>query len=272
MPELPEVETVCRGIAPHLLNHRIHQVVIRETRLRWKVSSKKLHQHLTGQPIISIQRRAKYILIQVPNGFLVIHLGMSGTLRILPQATPIAKHDHFDCVMTNGKVLRFNDPRRFGSLLWGETLEDITPLQKLGPEPLGTAFNGRYLFQQAQRHRCAIKNFIMNNHIVVGVGNIYASESLFAAKIHPLTPAHQLTLPMAKRLCLAIQKVLTAAIAQGGTTLKDFCQSDGNPGYFSLDLKVYDRKNEPCLTCKSLIQTVRIGQRMSYFCPFCQIC
>ncbi|MBN9287696.1 MAG: DNA-formamidopyrimidine glycosylase [Gammaproteobacteria bacterium 39-13] len=270
MPELPEVETTCRGISPHLVNQTITQVIFRHKQLRWPIPIKALKDHLIDATITEVSRRAKYILIQVPTGTVVIHLGMSGTLRIVSATTPLRAHDHFDCILSSNKILRLNDPRRFGALLWLPNHHTLAQLENLGPEPLSTEFTATYLYQSAQKHRSPIKTFIMNQKVVVGVGNIYASESLFMAKIHPEYPANALSLTQYQDLHKAIQKVLGKAIKKGGTTLKDFCQSDGKPGYFSQELKVYDRQEEPCLSCQSPIHAIRLGQRSTYFCPRCQ--
>lgn len=270
MPELPEVETTCRGIAPHLLQQTIQDIIVREPRLRWPVAVSTLKKQLISQPILSITRRAKYIYIQVPTGYLLIHLGMSGTVRIVPKDTAVRKHDHFDCILNNGKMLRFNDPRRFGCLLWAKDPEQLPMISHLGPEPFDNTFNATYLLQKAATRKIAIKSFIMDSKIVVGVGNIYASESLFLAKINPFMSSCQLSAPQATLLCKAIKKTLKKAIQHGGTTLKDFCQSDGKPGYFRNELKVYGREHEACVTCHQPISAALIGQRMSYFCKQCQ--
>lgn len=270
MPELPEVETTCRGIAPHIIDQTITQLIIREKRLRWLIPSEILVKNLISQKVLSVTRRAKYIYIQVTTGYLIIHLGMSGTLQVFPANIPHRKHDHFECILKNGKVLRYNDPRRFGCILWAEDPTQLKIISTLGIEPFDKQFKGEYLYQKAIHRKISIKELIMHNQIVVGVGNIYASESLFLAGIHPLLPANQLTLVEAKKLCKAIQVILEKAITKGGTTLKDFYQSDGKPGYFSQQLKVYGREQEPCVNCKKKIQAIRIGQRMTYFCPKCQ--
>ncbi len=270
MPELPEVETTCRGIKPHLLKQTISKVIARHEQLRWPIEKKVLQKHLKNKPILEVSRRAKYILIRVPSGSLVIHLGMSGTLRIVDKKTALKKHDHFDCELSNDKVLRFNDPRRFGAILFSPFDEPLSLLATLGPEPLGKNFNAQYLHNKAQKHRCNVKAFIMNQRIVVGVGNIYANECLFLAKIHPEQSANTITEVQYERLFNAIQTILKAAIEKGGTTLKDFRQSDGKPGYFSQALSIYGREGLSCFHCKSIIQSNRIGQRATYFCPSCQ--
>ncbi len=272
MPELPEVEVTCQGIRPYLLNHAITQVVVRQPQLRWPVPTQALKKHLTDQPVLAITRRGKYIVIHVPSEHLIIHLGMSGNLRILPQDTAIRKHDHFDCLLSSGYVLRLNDPRRFGAILWTKgPLAEFPQLKKLGPEPFSAAFSAKYLQQIASKHKVPIKALIMNAASVVGVGNIYASESLFMAKINPQRPAHSLTDKDCVRLHKAIQKILANAIQKGGTTLKDFSQSDGKPGYFKQELKVYGRKDEPCKKCHTNIIGIQLGQRSTYYCPSCQV-
>jgi formamidopyrimidine-DNA glycosylase len=272
MPELPEVETTVRGIKPHLLRQSIQRVVVRHKQLRWPIPALTLQRILPNQTITNISRRAKYILIETTAGTLVIHLGMSGTLRLVAEATPLKKHDHFDCQMSDGVILRYNDPRRFGAILWaGKDLASLAVLKQLGPEPLSKAFHANYLLERAAMRRIPIKQFIMDGKIVVGVGNIYASESLFLAKIHPVMNSNKLTLIQAKALYKAITQVLKAAIKKGGTTLKDFYQSDGKPGYFSHQLTVYDRAGLDCHQCQTPIEHLTLGQRSTYFCPACQI-
>ena len=270
MPELPEVETTCNGIAPHLNNKTIADVIIRQPKLRWPIPA-KIKKCLPLQKIKSVTRRAKYILIATQTGTLIVHLGMSGSLRIVKAATPHDKHDHFDLVLKNGHCLRLHDPRRFGSVLWTEDSPlDHKLIINLGPEPLSTDFTADYLYQQSRKRKVNIKQFIMNGNIVVGVGNIYASESLFLSGIHPRKAAGKVSLERYKKLVSAIKKVLAAAIKQGGTTLKDFTQSDGKPGYFQQQLNVYGRKGEPCLICKKPISHCVLGQRATYYCTQCQ--
>lgn len=270
MPELPEVETSVRGILPYLTGETIAEIVIRQKQLRWQVSE-QLSQ-MAGAKILTIYRRAKYLIIHTDRGDILIHLGMSGSLGILNQGEPnnVGKHDHVDLVTESGVILRYNDPRKFGAWLWAESAESAELLAKLGPEPLSEAFNGEYLYQQSRRKTVAVKNFIMNNAVVVGVGNIYACESLFMAGIHPELATQNLTPKQCERLAAVIKQVLTQAIIQGGTTLKDFIQPDGKPGYFAQVLQVYGRKGEECHDCGSVIQAKVIGQRNSFFCPNCQ--
>jgi len=270
MPELPEVETTRRGIAPHLKNQCISKVIIRNGKLRWPIPT-SLIRSLPGQHIIDVTRRGKYLILQMPKGALIMHLGMSGSMRILSADEPVRKHDHFDLVLDNGKCLRFHDPRRFGSILWSKT----DPLQhklliKLGPEPDDDLLCGDYLWQRSRHKRVTIKSFIMDSHVVVGVGNIYASESLFRAGINPKRAAGKISKVRYERLSDAVKEVISAAIRQGGTSLKDFTNADGKPGYFSQQLNVYGRRDEDCLQCGATIKHCTIGQRASYYCPKCQ--
>lgn len=269
MPELPEVETTLRGIEPHLLNQQVARVIVRDPRLRWPVPPEV--NKAEGQQIVSLDRRGKYLLLKLQQGGLILHLGMSGSLRILQQPLAPEKHDHIDVEMQNGVCLRFNDPRRFGAFLWvdGE-MHSHALLRDLGPEPLSNEFTTDYLYQRSRGRNVAIKNFIMNGHIVVGVGNIYASESLFMAGIHPQRAAGKISRQRYEGLVAAIRDVLDRAIKQGGTTLRDFVNSDGAPGYFAQELLVYDRADSDCFQCSSSIRQKVIGQRSSYYCPACQ--
>lgn len=270
MPELPEVETTRRGIFPYVYHHRIERVIVREVRLRWPVSE-NLPEVLEGQTIKDVQRRAKYLLLPTDNGTLIIHLGMSGCLRILPADASVMKHDHVDLLLDSGNILRLTDPRRFGAMLW--THEDVTEhplIQSLGPEPLSSAFTGEYLYRLSRNRKQAIKSFIMDNRRVVGVGNIYANEGLFHAGILPSCPCGGISLSHYLQLEQAIRKVLNRAIEQGGTTLRDFVGGDGNPGYFRVKLAVYGRAGKPCSVCSTAIQSIRLGNRITYFCPLCQ--
>ncbi|MGY6027234.1 bifunctional DNA-formamidopyrimidine glycosylase/DNA-(apurinic or apyrimidinic site) lyase [Phytobacter sp. AG2a] len=268
MPELPEVETSRRGIEPHLVGANILHAIVRNGRLRWPVSS-EIHS-LSDKPVLSVQRRAKYLLLELPDGWIIIHLGMSGSLRILPEELPAEKHDHVDLVMSNGKVLRYTDPRRFGAWLWTKELEGHNVLAHLGPEPLSDAFNADYLQQKCAKKKTAIKPWLMDNKLVVGVGNIYASESLFAAGIHPDRLASSLSRAEYELLVRVIKAVLLRSIEQGGTTLKDFLQSDGKPGYFAQELQVYGRKGEPCRVCGTPIVAAKHAQRATFYCRQCQ--
>lgn len=273
MPELPEVETTRKGITPKAEKQTISAFVVRNPNLRWPVDN-SLATLLPGLVIQSIDRRGKYLLLQTKLGTLLIHLGMSGNLRILPKNTPALKHDHVDIVLDNDYLIRLNDPRRFGSVLWHEikdgAVENHKLLSKLGPEPLSEAFNGNYFYEKSRNRKVAIKTLVMNSHIVVGAGNIYANESLFLSQINPLTTASKLTKKQCFTLVENIKKILTAAIEQGGTTLKDFMSPDGKPGYFVQQLNVYDQKDKPCTTCKTPIERIIQNQRASYFCPKCQ--
>ncbi len=270
MPELPEVETTLRGISPALSGRIISEVRVRNAALRWPVTDEVAQA--CGQRISGLQRRAKYLLITLETGGLMIHLGMSGSLRICAEDDEPRKHDHVDIVLEYGACLRFNDPRRFGLFCWWTPPVDQHPLLRhLGPEPLQDGFSGTYLYQNSRGRRGAVKNFIMDGKVVVGVGNIYASESLFMAGIHPARAAGRISAVRYGALVAAIRDVLKRAIAQGGTTLRDFTGSDGNPGYFAQELLVYDREGLPCFQCGTAIRKKVIGQRSSYYCPRCQV-
>ncbi len=270
MPELPEVETARRGIEPYLLGRRVREVTVRDRRLRWPVPP-ALVRELPGQRIDAVARRGKYLLLKSKAGTAILHLGMSGSLRVLPADTPPQKHDHVDLVMDSGKLLRLRDPRRFGTLLWtradpaGHAL-----LKDLGPEPLSDEFDGDYLFEHSRKRRLAVKLFIMNSRIVVGVGNIYASESLHLAGIRPERVAGRVTRAEYQALAKGIKKVLTASIKAGGTTLRDFTREDGEPGYFLQRLRVYGREGQRCYRCGGTIVAKVTGQRSTYYCPNCQ--
>lgn len=270
MPELPEVETTRRGIAPHLAGHAVTDVIVRHPQLRWPVP-RGLAGKLRGRTISAVERRAKYLLLRFDHGTLILHLGMSGSLRLVDAGTPAGKHEHFDLVLDSGRALRLTDPRRFGAVLW--TRDDPIQhelLRDLGPEPLGDDFDTEYLYLVTRKRKTAIKLFIMDSKIVVGVGNIYASESLFRAGIHPSRAAGSLSRERCARLVTAIREVLNAAIKQGGTTLRDFTGGDGKPGYFAQELRVYGRAGEPCTNCGTSIKSSRHGQRATYYCPRCQ--
>jgi len=269
MPELPEVETTRRGLAPHIEGATITDVVTRCSRLRWPIPD---DLPLRGQTILTLRRRAKYLLLDCGNGTLILHLGMSGSLRILPAETQPEKHDHFDLVLDNGRLMRLRDPRRFGAVLWHKGDVNAHPLlAKLGPEPLESGnFDARYLFQATRGRNVSIKQFIMDNHVVVGVGNIYASEALFSAGISPQLKAGKLSLPRCGKLVDAIQTTLSCAILAGGSTLRDFVNASGNPGYFQQQLKVYGRAGEPCTSCGATVMQIKQGQRSSFYCGYCQ--
>ena len=268
MPELPEVETTKRGILPYVENVKIHSIVVRQPRLRWPVSEEL--SAISLSKVISVERRAKYLLLHLADGYIIIHLGMSGSLRVVDADSPVGKHDHVDFLMDNEKIIRYNDPRRFGSILWTKDLENHPLLSKLGPEPLESAFDGGYLFKQREGKKINIKQFIMNNKVVVGVGNIYANEALFLSGIHPKRPANKISKKRFMQLADNIKLVLSEAIKQGGTTLKDFVGGDGKPGYFQQQLNVYGRGGQACNYCKSTLKEIRIGQRSTVYCPKCQ--
>jgi len=270
MPELPEVETTRLGITPLIKLQRIKKVIIRDDRLRWKIPP-VLKTKLQQQQILDVKRRGKYLLFSTSAGCVILHLGMSGSLRYLRADTPVKKHDHVDIIFTNGDCIRFNDPRRFGALLW--TTEDPLKhplLVKLGPEPFSDEFNTEYLYRRSRKRSVAIKNFIMNSQIVVGVGNIYANEALFDAGIKPNIAAGRISKRRYKKLVEAIPHILEKAIKSGGTTLRDFTASDGKPGYFSQHLNVYGKNDSACTICGHKIRQITIGQRASYYCPYCQ--
>jgi formamidopyrimidine-DNA glycosylase len=245
-------------------------MIVRERRLRWPIAP-KFEAAVRNQIVHGVDRRAKYLLIRVGTGTVILHLGMSGSLRLVSRNTPVEKHDHWDLVLHSGMVLRFHDPRRFGSLLWTEDDPAKHPLlKKLAPEPLGNEFDGAYLFKVTRRRLIPIKQFIMNSHTVVGVGNIYASEALFRAKIAPRRAARRITQAEAAKLALAIKAVLEAAIKIGGTTLRDYVNADGFPGYFRQKLFVYERAKQACRVCKSPVKKFTQGQRSTYWCSTCQ--
>ena len=270
MPELPEVETTRIGLAPYLLGETVKEVIVRERRLRWPIP-KQLDKDLPGNEIRKVKRRGKYILIYTESGCMILHLGMSGRAYILLEDKAVEKHDHIDIVFNSGTRLRFTDPRRFGSLHW--TKRDPLKhklLASLGPEPLSDEFTADYLYEVSRGRSQMIKTFIMDSHIVVGVGNIYASEALFRAGIMPTRKAGKISRPRYALLVQEIQNVLREAIEQGGTTLRDFLNGDGKPGYFAQKLNVYDREGERCPKCTATIKQKRIGQRSSYYCSKCQ--
>ncbi len=268
MPELPEVETTRRGIEPHLLGQKIARIEVREPRLRWPVSAEV--GELSGRRIDGVDRRGKYLLVHLDRGHLIWHLGMSGSLRILPAGSAVAAHEHIELELSNSQALKYRDPRRFGALLYCEQDPQQHPLlASLGPEPLDAAFDVDYLFQHCRHRRAAIKNVIMNSQIVVGVGNIYASEALFRAGIRPDRAAGRISKKRLAGLVEAVRATLSEAIEHGGTTLQDFTQADGKPGYFRHELKVYGNQDD-CKICGRPIKQVVIGQRASYYCPGCQ--
>lgn len=268
MPELPEVETTRRGVEPHLVGHRVIGWQLRNAALRWPV---ELPAALSGQVVQHVTRRGKYLLIEFDRGSLIIHLGMSGSLRVLPEQAPVRKHDHVDLRFDSGKVLRLNDPRRFGSVHWQPAgAEAHWLLAGLGVEPLSAEFTGDYLKRAARGRRVSVKSLLMDGKVVVGVGNIYANEALFLAGIRPNLRAGRVTLKSYQRLADCIRDVLGRAIAMGGTTLRDFVDQDGQPGYFRQSLYVYGREGLPCRRCGTSLSGRRLGQRATVFCPNCQ--
>jgi formamidopyrimidine-DNA glycosylase len=269
VPELPEVETTRRGIEPYAVGRRIVALHLYEPRLRWRVQD-DLPDLLAGQCIRHAKRRAKYLLLELESGTLLLHLGMSGSLRVLPADTPRLTHDHFDLVLDSGNTLRFNDPRRFGSLHYTTNPHEHPLLAKLAPEPLDPEFNTDYLWRITRRRRVAIKQLLMNSRLVVGVGNIYANEALFRAKVRPRRQARTLTRIEVGRIVRAVKTVLAMAIRVGGTTLRDYVGADGQPGYFRQKLYVYERHSQPCRACRTAIRQLTQGQRSSYYCPSCQ--
>ncbi len=269
MPELPEVETTRRGILPYVEGEMVVKIIVRNASLRWPVPL-SLHE-MEGQRVESLMRRGKYLLFKTSKGTAILHLGMSGSLRIVDKDSGHQKHDHVDIVLKNNKALRLHDPRRFGALLW--TQDDPFHhklIRSLGPEPLSNAFNADYLYSQSRGRSVSIKQFIMNGQVVVGVGNIYACESLFKAGISPRRLAGKVSRKRYKTLVGMIKEVLALAIEQGGTTLRDFVQAEGKPGYFQQQLNVYGRAGEACLSCQSLVKQIKQGQRSTFYCGQCQ--
>ncbi len=270
MPELPEVETTLRGLKPNLQDQRIKRIQVHQKKLRWPVPA-SLSRQLLNQTFRNIKRRGKYLIFSFDNGHMLVHLGMSGSLRLDSAESKIRKHDHLEWWLENGTVLRFHDPRRFGSIHWLQEQPLQHPLLiNLGPEPLEQHFDGSYLYRKSTGRKTAVKNFIMDSHIVVGVGNIYASESLFLAGIYPGRAANNISGDRYTLLANAIKTILKQAIKQGGTTLRDFVNEQGSPGYFSQKLSVYGKHGEPCPTCHTTIKKKKIGQRSSYYCSSCQ--
>jgi formamidopyrimidine-DNA glycosylase len=269
VPELPEVETTRRGLQPHCLGQRVQSMELREPRLRWPVRA-DLPALLQGQRIVDLRRRAKYLLMDFERGSLLVHLGMSGSLRVLSAPAPPRTHDHIDLLLGSGSLLRYNDPRRFGSFQWFARGEPLRPLAHLGPEPLADQFDGAHLHRLSRGRRLAIKPFLMDGAVVVGVGNIYATEALFLAGIRPDRSASRVSRARYERLAMFVKQVLTSAINQGGTTLRDFVNSDGQPGYFAQQLYAYGRAGEPCKRCETPLRERRLGQRSSVYCIACQ--
>ena len=270
MPELPEVETSRRGIEPHLLNKTITGVTIRQHKLRWPIP-KNLPSLAKGKKIREVCRRAKYIYLKLENGSIIIHLGMSGSLRICTNKTAPEKHDHIDIVISNNKILRLRDPRKFGCVLWAPSdINQHKLIKPLGPEPLEEAFDAEYLHEKANKRQCSIKALIMNSHIVVGVGNIYASEALFRAGINPKRKAGKISHARIQKLVDAIKLTLDLAIKEGGTTLRDFTGISGQPGYFAQKLLVYGKTGEDCTVCGKPIKQITQQARSTFYCSNCQ--
>jgi len=270
MPELPEVETTLRGIVPYVTGRTILECVLRTDKLRWPLDSALCHI-LPGQKICRVERRAKYLLLCCDYGTIIVHLGMSGSLRIVPAETTEQKHDHIDLIFTDGQCLRMTDPRKFGAFLYTNANPyDHKLLQSLGPEPLTDGFNGKHLYMASRGKKQSIKQFIMDQKTVVGVGNIYASESLFSAGIRPDRAAGRVGLERCEKLAGAIKKILQEAIIAGGTTIHDFSQADGRPGYFTQQLQVYGRNGAPCVACGQPILSLKLGQRSTFYCCNCQ--
>jgi len=269
MPELPEVETTRAGLAPHLEGRRVRSVLLRRPDLRWPIPP-EISDLLPGQRIAAVRRRAKYLLFDTATGSALLHLGMSGSLRVLPAKTPVREHDHVDLALDSGRVLRFNDPRRFGCLLWQAPGETHELLAGLGPEPLSDDFHGDHLFACSRGRSAPVKSFLMDQKVVVGVGNIYAAEALFAAGISPLRAAGKVSRERYAALAEEVKRILAHAIARGGTTLRDFIAPDGAPGYFEQELAAYGRGGEPCPRCGRPLKQAMIGQRASVWCGHCQ--
>lgn len=269
MPELPEVEITRQGIAPHITGCRIENIIVRNPRLRWPVPV-RLATKIRGRKVERVGRRAKYLLLDTGNGSIIIHLGMSGSLRILNQNVPPNQHDHVDIVFDNGSFLRYRDPRRFGCILWARHPFQHRLLRNLGPEPLQDGFDGAYLYRIARTRTGPVKQMLMNSDVVSGIGNIYANEALFLAGIHPLRRANRISEARYHRLAGEVKRVLCSAIAAGGTTLRDFQKADGDPGYFRLSLQVYGKEGQPCPLCSRAITRRATQQRSTFYCARCQ--
>lgn len=273
MPELPEVETTKRGVAPHIVNQSVQDVVIRQPQLRWPISE-GLKSLLLGKKLDRIERRAKYLLLffeDLAPGALMVHLGMSGSLRIVQPEEPPLKHDHVDLQFSNSNILRYSDPRRFGCILWiDQEPKSHKLLSSLGPEPLSDEFSGEYLWNASRGLSVSVKQFVMDQKRVTGIGNIYATEALFEAKVRPTRPAGKVSKASYEKFVTAAKRILQNAIEQGGTTLRDFVGGDGKPGYFKQQLLVYGRKGEKCKVCDSELKETRLSNRASVFCPTCQ--
>ncbi len=274
MPELPEVEVVCQGLAPHVTGKTVTDISFSNKKLRKPVPRAQLNSLVRGVRIASVTRRAKFILLTMENSaLLVFHLGMTGKLGLFAKGAPRRKHDHLRFDIEGGKEVRFNDIRRFGfvEVFSAEDLKIIDPFAKLGPEPFAKTFSAAYLLERATKKRQAVKNFLMDNRVVVGIGNIYANETLFSVGLHPETPVNIITQKTWQQIVTASRKVLKKAIKSGGTTISDYENASGESGYFQLELAVYGREGQPCHTCKTSIERLVIGGRASFFCPTCQI-
>lgn len=270
MPELPEVETILCGLRPHLLGARILKLKVRERRLRWQIP-RNLPAKVRGQKVSAMHRRGKYIWLQLGNGGLLIHLGMSGSFRVLDADTPPEVHEHYDLCTERGRIIRYRDPRRFGCLLWTTgALESHARIKILGVEPLDDAFDGDYLYAKSRSRSCAVKTYLMDARVVVGVGNIYAAEALFAAGVHPLRACNRVSKTRYCGLADAVRATLREAIRQGGSTIRDFSGTDGVPGYFAQTLSVYGREGEGCSVCGAVIRRVVVGGRSTFYCGRCQ--
>ncbi len=269
MPELPEVETIARGVQPVLVGQRIDRVVVRDPRLRWRVAD-DLAPRLAGRTVRGVRRRAKYLVVDAGAESLIAHLGMSGRLLVVEAGAPPGKHDHADVVLGSGLAVRLRDPRRFGSLHVAAAPDEHPLLAGLGPEPLGGGFDGGYLFAVSRRRTVAIKDLLLNGRIVAGIGNIYASEALFAARVHPRTPAGRLGRVRLERIAGAVRAILERAIETGGTTLRDYRTPGGDPGLFAIELAAYGRAGQPCPRCGAAIRALRSGGRSTFYCPRCQ--
>ncbi|TNE79086.1 MAG: bifunctional DNA-formamidopyrimidine glycosylase/DNA-(apurinic or apyrimidinic site) lyase [Gammaproteobacteria bacterium] len=270
MPELPEVIVTLQGVSPHILGKKVVSVAVREPRLRWPVPD-TLQISLCGLQLLECVQRGKYMLFRFATGHLMIHLGMSGNLRIVNDATSVGKHDHVDITFADGTVLRYTDPRRFGTIQWLDIPPQQHPLlSQLGPEPFGEDFSGDYLYQRSRGRKVPVKQFLMDSKVVVGVGNIYANESLFHSGLRPTVAAGKISRVRYVTLAEQVREVLSRAIAQGGTTLRDFVGGDGKPGYFKQQLYVYGRGGEPCVHCGTVLKEIRQGQRTTVYCPSCQ--
>ncbi len=269
MPELPEVETTRRGLAPHVVGRRVLALVIRQPRLREPIA-REVATRVKGRTVLRLSRRGKYLLLHFANGDLIVHLGMSGSLRIVEETAEAGSHDHVDWVLDSGYRLRFRDPRRFGTVAWASSAKAHALLRALGPEPLTSDFHATGLFDRSRGRRVAVKQFLMDHRVVAGIGNIYANEALFRAGIHPARAAGRIALCRYERLVEAVRRVLHEAIEAGGTTLRDFVGGEGQAGYFSQQLQVYGRAGQACAECGGVIACIRIGQRSTYYCPRCQ--